>query len=274
MSPTPKPRLLLTNDDGIRAIGIQALADALDAEFELLIVAPSHERSGAGHSVTVLKDLKLERFARKDVHWGWSFQGTPADCVKIALTHMTDDRPIDMVVSGINLGQNLGINILYSGTVAAAREAALLGLPSIAFSLGFRDLRKVDFPNAARIALDVTRKVIQRGMPPGVLLNVNIPPCPAAEIEGFAVTRQGTSGFLDRFEKTEIDELSAMYRNVGAKFAPSANPDVDLDDHAVRRKMVSITPLQADQTAHQFLRAFADLEGPWSPPAPVEDLSS
>jgi len=297
MSLEKKPYLLLTNDDGINAPGLQALANALEPEFDLLIVAPHRERSATGHAISVLKDLKLEKIFRKSpstaalsdspspssesgnqdssptfvlrtphsegVHWGWSFQGKPADCVKVAVTVISKDRPIDLVLSGINQGQNLGTNILYSGTVAAAREGVLLGIPSIAFSQAYRDITKVDFAVAARIALDLTRKVLARGLPPGVFLNVNIPPAKWEDIQGYAITRQGDSGFRDKFMHISghPDNGGVLYRNVGERFAPSSSEDLDLDDRAVKQKKVSITPLHVDTTAHHILESLQDLTG-------------
>ncbi len=262
MSESRRPHLLLTNDDGIHAPGLRALADALAPNYDLLIVAPHRERSATGHAITVLRNLKLEKVIRDDRHWGWSFEGRPADCVKIALTRMELERPIDLVLSGINMGQNLGVNIHYSGTVAAAREAAINGVPSIAFSLAYRDVSKMDFAGAAKVALDLTRKFSAKHHKPNVFLNVNIPPIPYEEIKGTVITRQGDSGFRDRFERVAHPEENAhsIFRNVGERFAPSSRNDHDMDDHAVKAGKVSITPLHVDTTAHHALDHFRDLE--------------
>lgn len=255
-----RPHLLITNDDGIDAPGLHALADALDDEFTILVVAPHRERSATGHAISVMKNLKLERYHRNGDHWGWSFQGKPADCVKVAVTVIAKDHPIDLVLSGINRGQNLGINILYSGTVAAAREGVVLGVPSIAFSLSYRNIHDMDWPGAAKIAADITRRVVRRGLPPGVFLNVNIPHSPGAGIAGYAITRQGMSGFRDRFELVPGEHAEGeMYRNVGERFAPSPSEDIDLDDRAIKRGMVSITPLHIDTTAHHVIHDLQDL---------------
>lgn len=251
-----RPRILLSNDDGISAPGLQALADALDPHYDLTIVAPDRERSGAGHGINVRQDLRLERFHRADDHWGWSFQGTPADCVKMAIVSLCKDRPFDLAVSGINLGQNLGVNILYSGTVAAAREAAWLGVPAIALSQTFRrDPRTVDFDAAARLALPIVRRTLETGLPPKVLLNVNFPHAKYEDVRGYRVTRQGDSGFHDRFERIRDhpETGGATYQNVGERFNPSSAEDPDLDDRAIREKFVSITPLLVDATAHEWL---------------------
>lgn len=250
-----RPHLLLTNDDGIDAPGLHALADELKEDFELLIVAPHRERSATGHAISVLKRLRLERFSREGVHWGWSFEGKPADCVKVALTQISKDRPIDLVLSGINLGQNLGINILYSGTVAAAREAVILGTPSIAFSLSYRDPQKIEFKTAARVARDLTHRVLEHGTRSDVFLNVNIPSISYEKIKGYTVTRQGMSCFPDQFEESIAEDESEVqiFRNVGRKFNPSEPQDLEVDDHAVHSGYVSITPLHIDSTAHHAL---------------------
>ena len=133
MTEPRRPYVLLTNDDGVHAPGLHALADALEPFCDLTIVAPHRERSGAGHAITVLRDLRLEKYERHGSHWGWSFQGKPADCVKVAVATVSRERAFDMVLSGINRGQNLGVNVLYSGTVGAAREASELVTPSVPF---------------------------------------------------------------------------------------------------------------------------------------------
>lgn len=259
----PRPYLLLTNDDGIHAPGLEALADALEADYDLLIVAPHRERSGAGHSISVLKDLRLEEFHRDNRHWGWSFHGKPADCVKVALTVISKDRPFDLVLSGINRGQNLGINIIYSGTVAAAREAVIWGIPSMAFSVSFRDMNDVRFDTAAQVAADLTRRVLQRGLPPGIMLNVNVPPVSFDRIQGYAITRQGNSGFRDKFEHIEsAPGAHRLVRNVGDRFFASTTDEHDLDDLAVKHNRVSITPLHVDSTAHEYLKELDDLTLP------------
>jgi 5'-nucleotidase len=264
MNETARPYLLLTNDDGIEAPGLQNLADILEPYFDLLIVAPHRERSAAGHAISVMRDLKLEQFHREQKHWGWSFQGKPADCVKVAATVISKDRPFDLVLSGINRGQNLGVNILYSGTVAAAREAVVLGIPAIAFSVSFSNILEVRFDTAAKVALDLTRRVIKRKIPPGVMLNVNVPPVNYEDLQGFAITRMGNSGFRDKFHDVagEFEGTSRLVRNVGDRFYPSTLEHHDLDDKAVKQNKVSITPLHIDATAHQFLNELEDLTLP------------
>lgn len=257
---TDRPFILLTNDDGIDAPGLHALADVLSDDYDLLIVAPHTERSATGHSISVLRDLRLLPVERNGRPWGWSLEGTPADCVKVAVQFMQKQRPIDLVVSGMNRGQNLGINILYSGTVAAAREGVLLGYPAIAFSVVYRDPNRVRFDTGARVARELTAKTLRRGLPPEVLLNVNIPAIDFSDIAGYAITRQGNSGFRDRFEHVEgHPELNPLLRNVGDRFIKSTMEHHALDDQAIARNYVSITPLHIDTTAHRYLEDLEDL---------------
>jgi 5'-nucleotidase len=257
---TERPLLLLTNDDGIDAPGLHALGDALSEDFDLLIVAPHEERSATGHSISVLRDLRLLPYQRNGKPWGWSLEGTPADCVKVAIQYLQKERPIEMVVSGMNRGQNLGINILYSGTVAAAREGVLLGYPAIAYSIVYRDPNDLRFDTGARVAKELTSKTYRRGLPPEVLLNVNIPAIAFEEIAGYAITRQGNSGFRDKFKHVEGHaERNPLLRNVGDRFQKSTMEHHALDDQAIARNMVSISPLHIDTTAHHYLEDLEDL---------------
>lgn len=268
-----RPYILITNDDGIEAPGIEALADALSPDYDLLIIAPHRERSATAHAITILRALKLEKYSRNGSPFGWAFGGKPADCVKVGVKLLARDRPVDLVIAGINKGQNLGRNILYSGTVGAAREGVLMGVPSIAFSLTFLNINEVDFSASALVAREITARAIEHGMPEGVFLNVNVPPCSFSEIQGYAITRQGTSGFTDKFIHASPDDMADlrklrdieeahlgpdgdewMLRNVGARFERSTDDADNLDDHAVYSNKVSITPLHIDTTAHHHLK--------------------
>lgn len=253
-----RPHILVTNDDGIEAPGIAALAEALRAEADVTIVAPAHENSAMGHAITVLRDLRFEPVHKNGILWGYGLEGTPADCVKIAVQVLAADRPFDLVVSGINAGQNCGINILYSGTVAAAREAAVLGLPAIAVSVLFHDENDMRYDTAARVGLDVARVVRERGLPRGVMLNVNVPPLPYESLKSWVVTRMGESGYADLFLHDPGEAgAPSIYRNVGKGFEPSSIMHGDsnrpLDDLALYDNHVSITPLMFDLTAHDFM---------------------
>lgn len=249
-----RAHLLISNDDGIDAPGIRYLVDALAADYDLTICAPHEECSAAGHGITILTNLRLARVERDGRPWGWSLDGRPADCVKVAVQTISPERPFDLVVSGINCGQNLGINVLYSGTVAAAREGVVLGIPSIAFSVAYRDRERARFDTAARVAARVTRRALERGIPPGVMLNVNVPDLAHEDLRGYAITRMGDSGFRDKFEHVEgSGEEGRVLRNVGERFVRSSDDHHMNDDRAVADKRVSITPLHIDATAHQHL---------------------
>lgn len=249
-----RPYILLTNDDGIHAEGIRAMAEALEPHAELMIVAPNTECSGQGHAISVLKDMRLEPYHRDADLWGWALCGTPADCVKVATTMLSKERPFDLVISGINRGQNAGINVLYSGTVAAAREGAILGLPAIAMSLFYQDENYMPYETAARVGVDVMRMVREHGLPRGVMLNVNVPPLPYEDLKGWAVTRMGDSGYTDWFlHEPSEGGRPATYRNVGSGWNPSVPEDDEVDDHALYKGYVAITPLHFDLTAYAFL---------------------
>jgi len=262
MPTNQKPLILLSNDDGIDAEGLRTLADALGGpRVDLLIVAPHTERSAMGHAISILRDLRLEEHNRNGRPWGWSFEGTPADCVKMAVQVLAGERKIDLMVSGMNRGQNLGVNVLYSGTVAAAREAVILGIPGIAISIAYKDLNHVRFDTGARVAQDLIPHFLEHPMPDDVLLNVNIPPIDFDEITGYSITRQGDSGFRDKFEQREGNPSAAgIYRNVGDRFHKSSADHLDLDDTAVDGGKVSITPLHIDTTAHHHRDSFDDLK--------------
>lgn len=254
-APPTRPFILLTNDDGIQAEGLRVMAEALAPLADLLIVAPNTECSGQGHSITILRNMDLVPHQREGAFWGWGLCGTPADCVKVALTMLAKDRPVDLVISGINRGQNAGINVLYSGTAAAAREAAVLGRPAIAMSLYYQDENHTPFETAARVGVEIARMVLRHGLPRGVMLNVNVPPVRYEELKGWEVTRMGNSGYYDEFHHVPPDEeRHASYRNIGTEWFASTPEADDTDDAALMKGCVSITPLHFDLTAYEFLR--------------------
>ena len=256
MSAPSRPHLLLTNDDGIEAPGLAALAAALRPIADLTIVAPAVENSAMGHAISLFKDLRFSPVHRDGAIFGWGLAGTPADCVKVAVSTLGQARPFDWVISGINRGRNAGIDILYSGTVAAAREGAILGLPAIAISLYFEELDKLYYDTASAVAFDVMQMVLGRRVPPGVLLNVNVPGVPLDQIAGWSPTRMGNSAYIDHFLDQPVDgeEFSRLYRNIGKGSVPSSAPgEGPTDDEALQSNRVSITPLHLDLTAHEFL---------------------
>lgn len=260
-------RVLLSNDDGVEAPGLYALYEALARVADVTVAAPDRERSATGHAISVFNDLSLREHLREERHWAYSIDGTPADCVKMALSTILRDRPPDLVISGVNRGQNTGTSILYSGTVAAAREATLNGVPAIAVSLAIWDLpatvtapgdlndiarRPEDYRPAAQFAARLARIVCERGLPPGIMLNVNVPFVPGGEPGGAVVSKMGQSIFIDEFHKTSETAGVVAYRNIGSQLVSSQPGDV-WDDLVLKDNRISVTPLHYDMTHHDFL---------------------
>ena len=195
--------MLLTNDDGFESPGLARMLARLEDCFDVLVAAPHEQRSGIGHAVTLRSPIAARpaEFGRSR---GFVIEGTPADCVKLALTHLFADTPPDMVVSGINSGPNVGRNVLYSGTVAAALEAVVNGIPAVSVSMDIG--ASFDFDLAADLAMPIIRAAASRGLPPGAALNVNIPNRPRGEILGVRLVRQGTAGFREYYVEQPPDE--------------------------------------------------------------------
>ncbi len=240
--------ILLTNDDGIHAKGLHALYEALAPRYRLSVVAPESEQSAVGHAITLLNPLRVREVRLNKDFLGLAVSGTPADCVKIAINEVLDEPP-DIVISGINLGANVGINVLYSGTVSAATEGAILGIPSIAVSLNtFRD---PDFSFAAQFTRKLVGQVLRLNLNPTTLLNVNIPAVPPEEIRGVALTKQGVSRFIERFDKRIDPRDNAYYWQAGETHFLKEKKGVDT--WALAKNMISITPLHFDLTNHAGL---------------------
>ena len=240
-----RPRILITNDDGIHSEGIAALESAMNEIGEVYVVAPESEMSGASHSLTLARPLRIRQI--DDRHW--TVDGTPTDCVTLALNKILgpDDYP-DICVSGINHGGNLGDDATYSGTVAGALEATILGVPGIALSLVARD--NFNFAASASVAVAAARKVLEEGLPEGTLLNINIPP---GEIKGMKVTRQGIKNARPVITE-HIDPRGKPYFWIGEEYF-NGNSVEGTDYHAVSQGYVSVTPLRSDMTDHQALTA-------------------
>ncbi len=237
-------KILLTNDDGIHAPGLYALYEALKSRHDLHIVAPEAEMSAVGHAITLVDPIRVKRIHKNGSFFGFAVSGTPADCVKIAVQEILDPPP-DIILSGINLGNNVGVNILYSGTVSAATEGAFLGIPSAAISLGIQE--NPDFDFAARFCCRVVRFLTESGLKDGTALNVNIPPVPPEEISGVCLARQGTSRFEERFEKRRDPRGNLYYWLSGETFIENGNPDND--SAALKKNYITITPIHYDLTA-------------------------
>jgi 5'-nucleotidase len=240
--------ILITNDDGIYAEGIYALATALRKIGKVTVVAPDTQRSAVGHAITITDPLRVVEANRNGKFFGYAASGTPADCVKLGIKAIMKRQP-DLVVSGINLGGNIGYNILYSGTVSGATEGALLGIPSIAISLD--TFVKPDFSAAAAYAVKLAAATKKRGLPPGTLLNVNLPNIPASKIKGVRVTNQSKTTFNDWFDK-RTDPHGQTYYWMTGDFKPK-DKDTASDLNAVNAGFISVTPIQFDLTDYKFI---------------------
>lgn len=243
-----KPRILLSNDDGINAPGLAALYEEMKLVGDVVVVAPDSEKSAVGHAITLSDPLRVWNFEKNGDLFGFAVNGTPADCVKIAYWALLEEKP-DLVVSGINLGSNTGINAIYSGTVSAATEGTILEIPSFAISL--TTFKKPDFSYAAKFARRLSDYILRNGLPSGTLLNVNVPPISEAEIEGVQVTRQGRSNYHERFDKRVDPQNRVYYWLTGKKV--QIEQESDVDDNAILNKRVSITPMHYDLTNYDYL---------------------
>mgnify|MGYP006301029295 FL=1 len=244
-------RVLISNDDGIDAPGIKALYSEVKKVADPIVVGPTTERSAVGHGISVFNDMALVEKRKNGKVWGYGLEGTPADCVKFAITHILKEVP-DLVLSGINRGQNAGNNIIYSGTVAAALEGTMFGIPSIALSLAVsRDDKEMHFADAAHYSARLAKMVHRKGLPEGILLNVNFPNVPENQYQGIAVTRQGKSMFEDFFEHKGIVNGLPSFRNIGGKIRRTPH-EGDFDDIVLEQNKISITPLHYDLTHHKL----------------------
>ena len=241
-------RFLLTNDDGIYARGLSALHEELSKDAECLIVAPDTEQSAVGHAMTISRPLTVRRAKKNSAFWGYAVSGTPADCVKIGVRELSE-KPIDLVVSGINLGANVGINVIYSGTVSAATEGAILGIPSLALSLNtFRD---ADFTFAARFARKLVKFMRHDNPLKNIPLNVNIPATPEREIKGVVVVKQGRARLMETFEK-RVDPRDHIYYWLAGE-TQLAEGEEDTDASQLKKGFITITPIYYDLTRHDAL---------------------
>ena len=249
-------RILVTNDDGILAPGIAALADALRPLGEIDVVAPESGQSGAAHAITFMAPLISERISTGGKFFGWSVDGSPADCVKLGVHELCNGRP-DLVVSGINAGANRGVDVIYSGTVAAAVEAAFIGIPSLAISLeaagGF------DFERAGAYARRIVARAVELGITPGMVLNVNIPRLDRGSPRGVRVVPQSTAPWTDTYDR-RTDPRGRSYFWLTDQGGRAPEQDLETDLVALRAGYITITPLQYDLTQYAQLR---HLKGAW-----------
>ena len=242
-------RILLSNDDGYQAEGLATLALSLSDLADLVIVAPDRNQSGASHSLTLTTPLRAGQ-TRDGMYF---VNGTPTDCVHLAITGLLKDEP-DMVIAGINHGANLGDDVLYSGTVAAAVEGRFLGLPAIAVSLVGVDPRHFD--TAGRAVRTLLKRLIQDPLPPDTILNINVPDLPASELRGFQSTRLGYRHKAEPVVTAQDPKGQVVYWVGAAGPGQDAGPGTDF--HAVEHGYVSVTPLQIDLTRHDAVQRLAD----------------
>ncbi len=249
-------RILLTNDDGIMAPGIQKLAEKIARIAEVVMVAPHEERSATGHGITIWDPIRLKEMTFPGVLKAYSISGTPADCVKLAVQELVKEK-FDLVISGINNGPNLGTDVLYSGTVSAAIEGAVLGIPSIAVSVASDDYTEYD--TAAEIALLVTERIFKNrsSLPPDTLLNVNVPAVEKGHIIGFRITRLGVREYENVFDR-RIDPRGNVYYWLKGSVKPHSHGESEIDIVAVENNYVSITPLHFDLTDHRIVKQIWD----------------
>ncbi len=242
-------KILISNDDGINAPGIQALVNSLEKIADVFVVAPDREQSAVGHAITIHDPLKVSKQYIDDKLFGYAVSGTPADCVKLALCSLMPEPP-DLIVSGVNHGANLGTDIIYSGTVSAATEGTLLGIPSIAISVNSFE-RDAKFSVAAKVVLEVIEKINEFNLPKGTLLNVNVPNIERDEIKGWKLTYQGKTKYVERYVE-RIDPRGNSYYWIDGDLVERED-ETDADFRAVKEGYISITPIHFDVTNHNYL---------------------
>jgi 5'-nucleotidase len=260
-------RLLISNDDGIYALGILALANTMaEAGHEVSVVCPDRERSATGHGLTLHQPIRAE-IVESVFHpniKAWACDGTPSDCVKLALWALLDSPP-ELVLSGINQGANLGTEILYSGTVSAAMEGLIEGIPSVAFSL--TSYTSKDFAGAAKFAKILVEQLAQKPKLDSMLLNVNIPAVESSQIKGVKFTRQGVRRYVDVFDK-RVDPRGKTYYWLTGEVLEDVEPPVSFnlpenipfDVHVIRDNYISITPLHYNLTYPNGFKTFSESE--------------
>ncbi|MBM3238166.1 5'/3'-nucleotidase SurE [Candidatus Poribacteria bacterium] len=241
--------ILITNDDGIESEGLKALVRVMETLDTVYVVAPDRERSATGMSVTLRHPLRVKKIKERT----YSVDGTPVDCVNLALGVLMPEWPT-ILISGINEGSNLGTDIYYSGTVAAAIRGAFLKIPAIAISI--IDIKPYHYETAANIALRIVTAVLQNGIPAGTLLNVNVPDLPLSELQGIEITRQDRTAYAPTLEK-RIDPKGFEYYWLRGYRENPKNPD-GTDLYEAHQKKVSITPLQLDLTDYKMMKELSN----------------
>ncbi len=255
MTASKRPVILVTNDDGITAPGLHALVEAVKNLGDITVVAPDSPQSGMGHAITINNPLRLDKVDLHGGHNWYQCSGTPVDCVKLAIDKILHRKP-DLCVSGINHGSNSSINVIYSGTMSAAMEGAIEGIPSIGFSLLDYSL-DADFTAAKKYAELIAQNVLKNGLPGGTLLNVNIPNLQIKSLKGVKVCRQANAKWIEEFDE-RLDPNKRKYYWLTGKFINN-DKGQDTDEWALANGYISLVPVQFDFTAHHaipFLNEF------------------
>jgi len=246
-----KPLILITNDDGITAPGIRTLIKVMNTIGDVVVVAPDSPQSGMGHAITVDATLHCKKEQIDDgPQTEYSTSGTPADCIKLAVHEILDRTP-DLCVSGINHGSNSSINVIYSGTMSAAIEAGIEGIPAIGFSLLDYDW-EANFESTEDFIKTITQNVLKNGLPKGIVLNVNFPKLEKQDIKGIKICRQAKANWVEEFDKRKNPHGKDYYWLTG-KFVNLDNGE-DTDEWALEHGYVSVVPVQFDLTAHHFIQ--------------------
>lgn len=245
-----KPTILISNDDGIESDGIRALWREIRKFAEVIVVAPHTQQSAVGHSITVANPIRVKKNLIDKNFYGYAVEGSPADSVKLAIRNLLKGKKIDLLLSGINHGANTAINIIYSGTVSAATEGTILGIPSIAISLA--SFTYNDFSFASKFAARISKLVLKNGLPHGTLLNVNIPAMEENKIKGVLITRQGKS-YWDDYYDSRLDPNKREYYWLTGRMA-SLDKGLEFDQKAIEENYISITPIQYDLTDYTMLK--------------------
>lgn len=252
-----KPLILVTNDDGITAPGIRALVDVASSIGEVVVVAPDSPQSGMGHAITVSDPIRLHPAKVFEGIRAYECSGTPADCVKLAKHVVLKDQLPDICISGINHGSNASINIIYSGTLSAAMEASLEGIPSIGFSL-LDYAYDAEFDAAKPFIKELIEWVLENGMDEGNLLNVNIPNIPREEIKGLKVCRQADARWVEEFSEA-ADPRGQKYYWLTGRFV-NEDPGEDTDIKALEKGYISVVPSMHDLTNYKAISKVKDIE--------------
>jgi 5'-nucleotidase len=251
---TKRPLILVTNDDGITAPGISALVEVMKTLGDVVVVAPDKPQSGMGHAITINSTLRIHKVNVYGVQEEYSCTGTPVDCVKIAINKILKRKP-DLVVSGINHGSNMSINVIYSGTMSAAVEGAIESVNAIGFSLMDESI-DADFTAAKKIVKTISQQVLKNGLPNGVCLNVNIPKLKSDEIKGIKVCRQARANWIEELDERK-DPAGKTYFWLTGRFDNYDKGKKDTDVWALENNYVSIVPTQFDMTSHDSIKAIA-----------------